>query len=274
MKNTNTRRGNTHEEKDIVICPPCGESAALAAKGGQNKGNALWPLLPRLTALLPQSGKTYFTIPLPGYAVLPLKGKCFLTPPYGLAGHFPRKGDRATSTTAAYLPQGGQIERHNSNSVPQRRKITTRGFTLIELLVVVLIIGILAAVAVPQYNKAVLKSRFAQVELNMRTLALAAEACQLSKGSPCTKEELDIDVTDCKPIPGLIDTECSYELYSSGSVYLIGQYHNQLCAYWFTKPDNLLLKAHTLYCWGGGIPQKMGFIEVTGTVGPTWYTRP
>ncbi len=57
-----------------------------------------------------------------------------------------------------------------------------QAFTLIELLVVVLIIGILSAIALPQYRKAVERSRAAEGELMLRTLRDAQARCFLANG--------------------------------------------------------------------------------------------
>ena len=68
------------------------------------------------------------------------------------------------------------------------------GFTLIELLVVVLIIGILSAVALPQYQRAVDKSRYVQVMTMSNSLSNAAEVYRLANGEfPMTFEDMDIE---------------------------------------------------------------------------------
>ena len=68
-----------------------------------------------------------------------------------------------------------------------------KGFTLIELLVVVLIIGILSALAMPQYTKAVWKSRAATMLPNVRALATAQEAYFMANGKyPTRFDELDV----------------------------------------------------------------------------------
>ena len=83
-------------------------------------------------------------------------------------------------------PAGRQFLGNDNIIIPVR--IATAGFTLIELLVVVLIIGILSAVALPQYNKAVEKARVTEVLVTLRKISNNYKMCVLSG----MKDECDL----------------------------------------------------------------------------------
>lgn len=69
-----------------------------------------------------------------------------------------------------------------------------KAFTLIELLVVVLIIGILASVALPQYTLAVNKSRFANLRTTAYSYKQAMEVFHMANGTwPTSFDELSLD---------------------------------------------------------------------------------
>ena len=70
-----------------------------------------------------------------------------------------------------------------------------QALSVIELLVFVLIICMVAAVAVPQYQKAVWKSRFAQAKTLAHSLAEAEEIYYMANGKYTNDfEELSIDL--------------------------------------------------------------------------------
>lgn len=100
--------------------------------------------------------------------------------------------------------------------------IRNGGFTLIELLVVVLIIGILAAVAVPQYQVAVVKSRVGAMLPLMASLSQAQEVYYLANGEYAKDvSNLDVEIPgDCIPIEE--NSESASKI--GGSVYNCGPF--------------------------------------------------
>ncbi len=94
------------------------------------------------------------------------------------------------------------------------------GFTLIELLVVVLIIGILTAIAVPQYQKIVEKARMTEAISIIRTIANASQVFYMTRGRYADQDELE-----------LLDIDIPGELMTSGN--FIGR---KKTAYFFYSP--------------------------------------
>ena len=99
-----------------------------------------------------------------------------------------------------------------------------KGFTLIELLVVVLIIGILAAVAVPQYNKAVWRARNAQLKAVIKTIRQAQDSYFMANGQYAGNfNELAVDLPLEAPVQAtgssyVLEDICSLAIKGSDSI--------------------------------------------------------
>ena len=91
------------------------------------------------------------------------------------------------------------------------------GFTLIELLVVVLIIGILSSVALPQYQKAVQKTRTMRLISLLRSISDAENVYYMANGTYTTQfDDLDISM----PSGGRVDSSGTRIIYGDFYCYM------------------------------------------------------
>lgn len=120
-------------------------------------------------------------------------------------------------------------------------KQSQKSFTLIELLIVVAIIGILAAIAVPNFLNAQMRAKLSRVKADFRTISTAMSMYQLDRnaympdpGGPCvdviayarlttpvsyiSSVETFKDFFTSESAQGAIGADCAWNYYDYGMV--------------------------------------------------------
>jgi type IV pilus assembly protein PilA len=142
--------------------------------------------------------------------------------------------------------------------VPGQDRSADEGFTLIELLVVIIIIGILAAIAIPVYMSQRDRAYDSAAKSDLRNLALFEETLLTSKGEYGSFVDLSNDNMTVRPTQ-LVTLTVSY---NGANGFCLSAKHANGSTKWYY--DSL----------GGGIQPKGTTGCLPGSTGTTTYSLP